>query len=92
MGSVIQKEHECFLCHRTEGLDKHHIFGAGCRTLSEWYGYTVYLCRECHIRVHDDARLRTHLKKIAQKHFETHHGGREDFIKVFVRSYMEDEE
>ena len=38
---------ECFLCGRNgrgDRLERHHIFGAANRKLSEKYGLTVWLC------------------------------------------------
>ena len=48
MNSIIQTEHNCFLCGRADWLEKHHIFGASNRKNSEKYGLTVYLCHWCH--------------------------------------------
>ena len=74
-----------------DGCHLHHIFGASNRNKSTKYGYVVYLCVEHHTGrsgVHQNRLADLRLKEMAQKHFELVHGDREDFIKVFGRSYL----
>ena len=50
MASILQpyNRDECFLCGM-RATDTHHVFyGAGLREVSELYGLTVRLCRQCH--------------------------------------------
>lgn len=79
------------------GLDKeycetHHIFfGRGLRKLSEKYGMKVYLSPECHrgsrIGVHHNRKNNLTIKRYAQHEFEKTHT-REEFIKIFGKSYL----
>ena len=89
--SIIQTEKECLICKTTIGLDKHHVFGAANRRLSEKYGLTVFLCREHHTGnagVHRNKVFNERLKKLGQKRFEEHCGSREDFMRIFGRNYL----
>lgn len=92
MESVLQKVKECYVCRTTMNLHRHHIFyGTANRKQSEKYKLTVYLCQEHHTGntgVHFQKDLDMHLKKIAQEHFEAEIGSREDFRRIFGRSYL----
>lgn len=75
-------------------MDKHHVYGAANRSISEKYGLTVYLCHnECHENgersVHKNAEVNTALKKevqqIAMKYYKWTEA---DFIKIFGKSYL----
>ena len=93
MNSIIQTEHNCFLCGRADWLEKHHIFGASNRKNSEKYGLTVYLCHWCHNEppdgVHFNAENMLALRKWAQKQAMENYGWDEaEFIKIFGRSYL----
>ena len=74
-------------------VERHHIYGAANRSLSEKYGFVVPLRYDLHpngARVNPEYReqIDKHLKQMAQKYFEEHYGDREDFIKTFGRSYL----
>lgn len=75
-------------CHR------HHIFYGTRRKISERYGYVIpiaiYLHEMAPNSVHEspNKELDLKLKRMAQKHFEEHHGSREDFREIFGKSYM----
>lgn len=90
--SIIQSEKECFLCKTTQNLQEHHVFyGTGNRKISEKYGMTVWLCQKHHtgnLGVHFNRKFDVELKVIAQKQFETNCGSREEFIRLFGKSYI----
>ena len=49
MRSVMsKKDYECFICHSTDRLECHHIFGGSDRNVSERYGLKVMLCNDHH--------------------------------------------
>jgi hypothetical protein len=79
------------MCHRPEGLHKHHIFGGANRKWSEKYGLWVWLCPPHHNMsdhgVHFNKPLDTQLKQIAQREFEDTYG-HEEFIRIFGKSYL----
>ena len=93
MKSVIQSEKECYVCHTIYNLHDHHIiYGTSNRKQSEKYGLKVWLCQEHHTGscgVHFNKPLDLHLKKLAQEHFEANIGARNEFIKVFGKSYID---
>lgn len=82
----------CYFCTRTDTLERHHIFGGSRRKASEKYGFTVYLCREHHTEppdgVHHNREKSDHLKRRAQEQFELYYGDRDEFRKVFGKSYL----
>lgn len=91
MDSIIQTEKKCFMCGKTEGLHKHHVYGASNRKWSEQYGLWIWLCPPHHNMsdqgVHFNKPLDTQIKQIAQREFEdtyTH----EDFMRIFGRNYL----
>ncbi len=91
--SVLQDIKECIVTGDTYNLHNHHVlYGTGRRKLSEKYGYVVWLRGDWHNLdihgVHFNKELDTRLKILAQEHFEANHGSRDDFIKVFGRSYL----
>ena len=96
MESILQEnKNHCFLCNGTsEPLDKHHIFNASNRDLSEKYGLFVYLCHySCHIfgknSVHKNNAVAYELKQKAEKEAMQRYGWSvEEFIKIFGRNYI----
>lgn len=94
--SIVSNERQCFICHDTRTLHKHHIYGGiGRRELSEKFGCWVYLCPWHHNMsdsgVHFNKVLDLKLKQWCQRKFEEEHS-REEFRRYFGRSYLEEEE
>lgn len=84
----------CYICGRT-ATDTHHIFeGRGRRQMSDDYGLTVRLCRECHNDIHAHPRAYLWLKQDAQRWAMRDNGWTvQDFIDHFGKNYlMEDKE
>lgn len=81
----------CAVCGRY-GTETHHIFyGTSNRKNSDQYGYTIPLCREHHTGpggIHFNKEMDLYWKREAQKHFEGKYGMREDFMKIFGRSWL----
>lgn len=95
MKSIISNEPVCYRCGTPFDLERHHIFsGNGRRQLSEKFGLWVYLCPKHHTfgpeAVHNDKALDLTLRKMGQQAWEDRYGTREDFIKVFGRSWLEE--
>ena len=82
---------ECYICGRTDWIERHHIFGGSRRKKSEKYGLTVDLCHWHHNEPPDGAHhnkdINLFLKRLGQIRFEKTHT-REEFIKEFGRSYL----
>ena len=92
MKSILQTEDRCYLCHRTDNLDTHHVFFGANRKWSEKYGLTVKLCHNsCHIfgknAAHKNKQTDAMLKDMAQRKFEQMYS-HEKFMEVFGRNYL----
>lgn len=95
MRSIIQEnKEECYLCGGRATEEHHVLKGTANRKLSEKYGLKVYLCHVCHRTgkhaVHNDRETDLRLIRTAQKIFEIQVGSREDFIRIFGKSYILD--
>lgn len=93
MESILTNDYEhCYLCGRSGPVQIHHcIHGTANRKNSEHYGLKVPLCADCHTGpngVHLNRKKDLNLIIIAQLKFEEVYGGREEFRKVFRRSYL----
>lgn len=84
-------EGKCVICGKVGFMHVHHIFEGSLRKRSERYGMTCLLCPYCHVyspnSVHLNENTNKKLKRAAQRKFEREHT-REDFIKLFGRSYL----
>lgn len=93
MESIIQKEKECYLTGSINNLHCHHIFGGANRKLSEKYGLKVWLRADWHnmsnYGVHFNKNLDLELKRVGQLAFESRFGTREDFRRIFGKSYLD---
>lgn len=91
--SILQDKKECFLTHSTVGLDRHHVYGAANRKISEANGFWVWLNHYRHIAdspyatPHNNREVDLYLKRACQKKYEETHT-REEFIRLIGRSYL----
>lgn len=93
MESVINSQRQCFLCGTTRDLHAHHIFpGNPRRKHSEERGFKVYLCAYHHRKIHQhiNSGESLKLKQFCQAYYESNYGTREDFIREFGKSRLED--
>ena len=91
MKSIMPTEKgKCYMCGSVGFTHEHHVFsGTARRRLSEEHGLKVYLCPDCHRRVHADAKLAQILKKHTEKMWMLENQKTiEDFIKVFGKNYI----
>lgn len=84
---------ECFLCHQTAVLERHHIFGGSNRRNSEEYGLVVDLCHSCHNEppggVHHNHAIMQILHEYGQlKAMQEQGWGKQDFMRVFHANYI----
>lgn len=75
------------------GAETHECFGGSRRNMSRLYGLTVRLCTDHHtgtagVHGKDGKELREWCERFGQRKFEREHGTREDFIRLFGRSYL----
>ena len=75
--SILQNKKECFVCHTTRGLHRHHVLYGSRRHIAEEFGLTVFLCERHHTGkdgVHFDPDLDRDLKQYAQTSFIEEYG------------------
>lgn len=93
-GIVTEYENICIICGRAAEAEHHLIFGTAGRNLSEKYGLKVPICNGCHTmnekcrRIHDNPMAEKLSKMLGQAIFEAKVGSRDDFRKIFGRSYL----
>ena len=90
---IVDCMDNCFVCGSPYVEEHHCIYGRGLRALSDKYGLVVPLCAEHHrgqtgVHMQPNKGLDLHLKKLAQEKFEAHIGARNEFIRVFGKSYL----
>ena len=91
--SILQSEKKCFITGSTENLDRHHIYFAANRRISEENGFWVWLRHDYHIEdspnktPHNCRMTDLYLKEMCQREYEKPHS-REEFIKLIGRSYL----
>lgn len=88
---IVDSMDNCFVCGSPYTEVHHCIYGNANRKLSDKYGLIVPLCHEHHrgqTGVHFNRDFDISLKKLAQEKFEAKFGARNEFIKVFGKSYI----
>lgn len=91
--SIVQNERCCLVCRTTQNLERHHIFGAARRPISEETGLWVWLCHEHHTGVtgvhsHKGHQLMEELHELGQMCFEEKYG-HNVFIERFGKNYIQ---
>ena len=84
---MINDNFECYLCGRTGTLHRHHCLHGIRRKAADKYDLTVYLCPECHQKLHDKGIGDLTLEKLAQAHFEADHS-HEEYMEIFGKNYL----
>lgn len=77
----------------TAPVERHHIYPASNKTLSEQYGFIVPLRPDLHPNgaqadIRYAKQIDTYLKQMAQRYFEEHYGSRAKFVQLFGRNYL----
>lgn len=92
LNSVFTEDMDHCFFTGTAPVERHHIFGGHNRKNSEKYGFVIPLRPDLHPNgVHAGANAKEideQLKTMAQKYFEDHYGSREDFRRIFGKSYL----
>lgn len=81
---------KCYLCCNPREHLHEIIYGKN-RINSIKYNFVLPLCSNHHTGrngIHFNKELDLHYKQLCQKFFEDNIGNREDFIKIFGRSYL----
>lgn len=91
MKSILQSEKKCYVTELTDGLHKHHIYGAANRKISEDNGFWVWLTPKYHNMsdrgVHFNKEFDLLLKQECQAKYEETHS-RDEFMELIGRSYL----
>jgi uncharacterized protein YlaI len=85
---MIDDRKQCFICGKRHILQHHHCLHGRMRKAADKYGLVVYLCADCHRKLHDTGLHDRDLQQLAQRVFEGKYGSREEFRKIFGRSYL----
>lgn len=91
MKSIIPQDPQvCYLCGRRNATDVHHVYPGANRQVSDQYGLTVRLCRDCHRDLHDKginmAGLQSWVQRIAMEHYGWN---LDEWITRFGKDYRE---
>lgn len=83
---------ECYVCHTTQNLHRHHIYFGANRKISEKYGFVVYLCGRHHnlsnAGVHFNKALDLELKRKCEQDYIDNGHTIEEFIKLIGKNYL----
>ena len=94
MESIVSNKKECFKCHNTIGLHKHHIFfGTANRKKSDKDGCWIWLCGIHHnlskAGIHFDKDFDLQIKKLTeQKWIEYYEDDINGFIARYGKNYL----
>ena len=92
--SVLADDLEHCIITGDSNIAIHHVFNGPNRHLSEKYGFLVPLRPDWHnmtaYSIHMDQQFDESMKRKAQRYYEEHYGNREDFIREFGKSYLDD--
>ena len=73
-------------------VERHHIFGGSRKKASEKYGFVIPLRPDLHPNGaqagSNSKKIDMKLKQMAQEYFEANCGTREDFRRIFGKSYL----
>lgn len=77
----------CIICGVTKN-HLHEIFFGSNRQKSMQYNFVIPLCHECHAEMHKNKEWQEYWHVKGQEYWEKNIGTREEFIRVFGRSYL----
>lgn len=90
---IFQEPRQCYLCGTHNATDRHHVFPGANRRMSEKYGLTVNLCRDCHRKIHDNLdgmrKLQEHVQILAMVYYDW---SMSEWIERFNKNYLENDE
>ena len=88
--ALVKDSTVCQVCGCKEATQIHHVFGASNRNNSTKYGYLKHICNECHRVIEENQEIDLIYKIEAEKEF-LKGGTREEFIRIFGKSNIEEE-
>lgn len=84
---MIDERYKCYLCGRTGVLQRHHCLHGIRRKAADRHDLCVWLCVDCHKKLHDKGIGDLKLEKLAQKYFEDKYG-HEQYMEEFGKNYF----
>lgn len=98
--SIFTKDMDHCFYTGSNVVERHHVFygmGGEKKKPCEEYGYVIPLRPDLHpngVCATEYARtvLDLHLKQECQRDFESKHGTREEFMEIFGRSYLDEQQ
>lgn len=84
---MIVDKRECYFCGSQGVLQTHHCQHGSRRRKADLYDLTVYLCPECHKRLHDQGIGDRELQKLSQAYFEELYG-HDMWMREFHKNYL----
>lgn len=84
---MICEERRCYLCGRVGALQVHHCQHGIRRKKAIVFDLTVFLCPECHMRLHDQGVGDLYLQQISQQYFEQQFG-HDEWMNQFGKNYL----
>lgn len=86
---MIDERYKCYLCGRTGQLQRHHCLHGSRRKAADRFDLTVWLCNDCHRKLHDKGVGDLKLEQLAQRYFEDQYG-HEKYMGLFQKNYIEE--
>lgn len=89
--SILSNEKVCYICGSPDVVCHHIFHGTANRAISDDEGCWVYLCPPHHTGregVHFRKELDLRVKQACQEAWEEQKGTRDDFIRIFGRSWL----
>ena len=84
---MINDNFECFICGKGGVLHKHHCLHGIRRKAADRYDLTVWLCPDCHMKLHDKGVGDLYLEQLAQRTFEAKYGHKK-YMEIFGKNYL----
>lgn len=78
----------CYLCGMPKQNIHHCIHGTANRKHSDRLGLVIPVCYQCHQAIHSTRKLDLQVMQGAQRVFEEKIGNREDFRRIFGKSWL----
>lgn len=79
---------KCMFCPSTYRLTWHEIFAGRNRQNSMKYNLCLRMCLDCHEFYQEDSEFNDFWHKQGQLYFERNISSREEFIRIFGKSYL----
>ena len=88
--SIVSNDERCLICGARVDLQRHHaMHGVANRRKADEDGLWVYLCRKCHMDLHDHGAEDMWVMKEAQRAWEKYYSkNHDDFRQRYGKSLL----